>query len=77
MTRLFGFTYNWMNRFVVGLGRKCFCFYIYIARVPKRRIKGYCYMTNSENVVFNMKHNIDKFRFFGYMDIDNEDLMDE
>ena len=56
-----------------GLGRKCFCFYIYIARVPKRRIKGYCYMANSENVVFNMKHNIDKFRFFGYMDIDNED----
>ena len=34
-------------------------------------------MANSENVVFNMKHNFDKFRFLGYMDIDNEDLMDK
>lgn len=33
-------------------------------------------MTNSENVVFNMTHNIDKFRFFGYVSIDKEDLMD-
>lgn len=76
MTRLFGFTYNRMNKFVVGLGRKCFCFNIYLAKVPKKRIKWYWYITQSSTVVFHQKHNCDKFRFFGYITIDNEDLMD-
>lgn len=25
MTRLYGFTYNWVNRFVVGFGKRCLC----------------------------------------------------
>jgi hypothetical protein len=41
------------------------------------RLKGYCYVTKSEGVVFNMKYNCDKFRFFGYVSIDNEDLLDD
>lgn len=77
MTRLYGFTYNWVNRFVIGLGKRCLCFNVYIAKVPKRRLKVYCYITSSERVVFNMKHNSEKFRFFGYVSVDKEDLMDE
>ena len=77
MTRLFGFTHNHMNKFVIGLGRKCFCFNIYLAKVPKKRIKGYWYVTQSSTVVFHQKHNCDKFRFFGYVSIDNGDLMDK
>ena len=77
MTRLYGFSYNWVNKFVIGFGKRCLCFNIYLAKIPKRRIKGYCYLTSAEGVVFNMKYNCDKFRFFGYVSIDKEDLMDE
>lgn len=77
MTKLYGFTYNWVNSCVIGFGKMCLCFNIYIAKVPKRRLKGYCYITTSESVVFNMKNNNDKFRFFGFASIDKEDLMDE
>lgn len=73
MTRLYGFTYNWVNRCVVGFGKRCLCFYVYWAK----GIKGYCYVTSSEGVVFNMKYNCDKFRFFGFVSIDKKDLMDE
>ena len=76
MTKLYGFTHNILNRFVIGLGKKCFCFNIYLAKVPKKRISGYCYFTKSSNVVFNAKHNLDKFRFFGFVSIDKEDLYD-
>ena len=77
MTRLYGFSYNWVNRFVIGFGKRCLCFNIYLTKIPTRRIKGYCYLTSSEGVVFNMKYNCDKFRFFGYVSIDKKDLMDE
>lgn len=78
MTRLFGFSYNYMTRCVIGFGRRCFCFYVYLARVPRRRLKGYCFITPSENVVFHLIHNSGgKFRFFGYVSIDEEDLQDE
>lgn len=77
MTRLYGFSYNWVNSCVIGFGKRCLCFNVYIAKVPKRRIKGYCYLTSSGGVVFNMKHNCDKFRFFGYVSIDKKDLMDD
>lgn len=76
MTRLYGFTHNYVNNFVVGFGKRCLCFRIYLAKVPKRRLKGYCYVTKSEDVVFNMKHNCDKFRFLGFVSVDKKDLMD-
>ena len=63
-----------MNHYVVGFGRRCLCFNVYLARVPRRRLKGYCYITPSENVVF---YSGEKFRFFGYVSIDEEDLQDE
>ena len=77
MTRLYGFSYNWVNKFVIGFGKRCLCFNIYLAKIPKRRIKGYCYLTSSEGVVFNMKYNCDKFRFFGFVSIDKKDLLNE
>ena len=77
MTRLFGFTHNFVNGCVIGFGKRCLSFRIYLAKVPKRRLKGYCYITTSEGVVFNMKNNCDKFQFFGYVSIDKKDLMDE
>lgn len=78
MTRLFGFTTILQTQHVVGLGCRCFVWCIYLARVPRRRLKGYCYMTTSENVVFHMKHNSGgKFRFLGYTSIDEDDLRDE
>lgn len=78
MTRLYGFTHNWLNSCVIGFGKRCLCFSVYLAKVPKRRLKGYCYVTKSEGVVFNMKYNSgDKFRFFGFVSIDKKDLMDE
>lgn len=77
MARLYGFSYNWVNKFVIGFGKRCLCFNIYLAKIPKRRIKGYCYLTSSEGAVFNMKYNCDKFRFLGYVSIDKEDLKDE
>lgn len=76
MTRLYGFTYNWVNSCVIGFGKRCLCFSVYLAKVPNRRLKGYCYVTKSESVVFNMKHNCDKFRFFGFASIEKKDLMD-
>lgn len=76
MTRLYGFTYNRVNSCVIGFGKRCLCFSVYLAKVPNRRLKGYCYVTKSESVVFNMKHNCDKFRFFGFASIEKKDLMD-
>lgn len=78
MTRLYGFTYNYMNKHVIGIGRRCICFNIYLARAPRRRLKGYWYITTPDHVVFHLKYNSGgKFRFFGYVSIDEEDLMDE
>lgn len=78
MTRLFGFSYNYMNKHVIGIGRRCICFNVYLARVPRRRLKGWCYITTPDHVVFHLKHNSGgKFRFFGYVSIDEKDLMDE
>ena len=77
MTRLYGFTRNRLNSCVIGFGKRCLCFSVYLAKVPKRRLKGYCYVTKSDGVVFNMKYNSDKFRFFGFVSIDEKDLMDE
>lgn len=77
MTKLYGFSYNWINGCVIGFGKRCLCFRIYLAKVPNRRLKGYCYITTSEGVVFNMRYNCDKFRFFGYVSIDKKDLMSE
>lgn len=73
MTRLYGFTYNWVNRFAVGFGKRCLC----ICMFPQKRIEIYFYITTSQSVMFNTKYNCDKFRFFGFASIDKEDLMDE
>ena len=77
MTRLYGFTYNWVNGCVIGFGKMCLCFRIYLAKVPKRRIKGHCYITSSESVVLNIKYNCDKFRLFGFASIDKKNLFDD
>lgn len=77
MTRLYGFTHSWVNSCVIGFGKKCLCFRIYLAKVPKKRLKCYCYLAKSEDVVFNMKYNSGKFRFFGFVSIDKKDLTDE
>ena len=78
MTKLFGFTYNRMTGCVIGIGRRCVCFKVYLARVPRRRLKGWFYTTPSDHVVFHLKYNSGgKFRFFGYVSIDEDDLRDE
>lgn len=77
MTRLYGFTYNRVNGCVIAFGRWCFCFKIYLAKVPKRRLKCYYYATIAKGVVFTTKYNCDKFRFFGYISIDTKNLTDE
>ncbi len=77
MTRLYGFTTILQNQHVVGFGKRCFVWGIYLAKVPKRRLKWYCYTIESNRVVFHMKANSDKFRFFGYASIDKEDLIDD
>lgn len=77
MTRLYGFTTVLKDQHVIGLGRKCFVWNIYMAKVPRRRLKGFCFMVDASHVAWNMKYNSDKFRFFGYVSIDKEDLMDE
>lgn len=74
MTKLYGLTYTILNNNVIGFGKKCFCWNIYLAKVPKRRLKGYCYITDSTDVVWNMLHNSEKFRFFGYVSIDSKDI---
>lgn len=77
MTRLYGFTKIHGHQHVIGFGKRCFVWCVYIAKVPKRRLKGFCYKIESSNVVFHMKANSDKFRFFGYASIGKEDLMDD
>lgn len=77
MTRLYGFTKTYVTKWTIGFGKRCLCFHIYMAKVPRKRLKGFCYKIESSNVVFHMKANSDKFRFFGYVSIDKEDLMDE
>ena len=77
MTRLYGFTYNYVNNFVVGFGKKCLCLCVYIAKVPKKRLKWRYYISSSKDVVWNMKHNCDKVRFFGYVSGNKEDFMDD
>lgn len=77
MTRLYGFTTILQDQHVIGFGKRCFVWCIYLAKVPKRRLKLFYYMTDASKVVFQMKYNSDKFRFFGYVSIDKEDLMDE
>lgn len=78
MTRLYGFTTVLGDQHVIGFGRKCFVWNIYIAKVPHRRLKGFCFIIFASSIFFNMKHNSGgKFRFFGYASIDEEDLMDE
>lgn len=76
MTRLYGFTTILQDQHVIGLGKRCFVWNIYLAKVPKRRLKWYCYMTDASKVVFNMKHNSDKFRFFGFVSIGKKDIYD-
>lgn len=78
MTRLYGFTTVLGDQHVIGIGRKCFVWNIYMAKVPRRRLKGFCFMIDASHAVFNMKHNSGgKFRFLGYVSIDEEDLCDE
>lgn len=77
MTRIYGFTHNYVNNFVVGFGKRCLCLCVYNAKVPKKRLNWHYYKSSSKDVVWNMKHNCDKFRFFGYVSIDKKDLMDE
>ena len=77
MTRLYGFTTILQDQHVIGFGKQCFVCSIYLAKVPKKRLKLCYYMTDASKVVFQMKHNCDKFRFFGYVSIDKKDLMDE
>lgn len=77
MTRLYGFTTVLGDQHVIGFGRKCFVWNIYTTKVPRRRLKGFCFMTDASHIVFNMKYNSDKFRFFGFVSIDKKDLMDE
>lgn len=76
MTRIFGFTYNWVNRFVIGFGRKCLCFSIYMAKVPRKRLKGYWYITDAKNVVWQSIHNYNKLFVIGYISVDKNDLED-
>lgn len=42
MTRLFGFTYNWMNRFVIGLGKKWICMRVAQRETGIRNIDVVC-----------------------------------
>jgi hypothetical protein len=49
-----------------------------MAKVPRRRLRGFCFMEDASRIVFHMKYNSGgKFRFFGYVSIDEEDLRDE
>lgn len=73
MTKLYGLTYTFLNKNVIGFGKKCFCWNIYLAK-SKRRLKGYCYITDSSNVVCNMLRNSEKFHFFGCASIDSKDM---
>ena len=78
MAKLFGFTTILGDQHVIGLGRMCFVWSIYMAKVPRRRLKWCCFMINASHVVFHMKCNSGgKFRFFGYVNIDEDDLLDE
>ena len=77
MTRLYGFTHNYVNNFVVGFGKRCLCFYVCLAKVPKKRLKWYYYISPSKDVVWNMKYNCNNFRFLGFAFIDKKDLTDE
>lgn len=40
MTKLYGVTYTILNNNVIGFGKKCLCWNVYLAKVPKRRLKG-------------------------------------
>lgn len=78
MTRLYGLTTILGREHVVAFGRKCFVWNIYMAKVPRRRLKGYWFVADSSRIVFNMKYNSGgKFRFFGYVSIDEDDLRDD
>ena len=78
MTKLFGFTTVLGDQHVIGLGRKCFVWNIYMAKVPRRRLKAFCFSIDASRIVFHMKCNSGgKFRFFGYVSIDEDDLRDE
>ena len=78
MTKLFGFTTVLGYQHVIGLGRRCLVWNIYMAKVPRRRLRGFYFMEDSSRIVFHMKYNSGgKFRFFGYVSIDEEDLRDE
>lgn len=78
MTKLFGITTVLGGQHVIGFGRRCFVWNIYMAKVPRRRLKGFCFIIDASRVVFNMKYNSGgKFRFFGYVSIDKKDLMDK
>ena len=78
MTRLFGFTKILGSEHVIGLGRRCLVWGIYMAKVPRRRMKGFWFMADAGHIVFHMKYNSGgKFRFFGYVSIDENDLRDE
>lgn len=77
MTRLYGFTHNYVNNFVFGFGKRCLCFYVCLAKVPKKRLKWYYYISPSKDVVWNMKYNCNNFRFLGFASIDKKDLTDE
>ena len=78
MTKLFGFTKVLGDQHVIGLGRRCFVWNIYMAKVPRRRLKVFWYMADAGYIVHHMKYNSGgKFRFFGYVSIDEDDLRDE
>lgn len=74
MTKLYGFTTISEYHHVIGFGKWCLVWGIYVAKVPKRRLRWMCYTTKSYNVVYHIKLNNDRFRFFGYISIDKENF---
>jgi hypothetical protein len=80
MTRLFGFTTILGKEHVVAFGSRCFVWYFYMVKVPHRRKKVFLfrYMADAGYIVHHLKYNSGgKFRFFGYVSIDEDDLRDE
>ena len=78
MTRLFGFTTILGKEHVVAFGSRCFVWYIYMIKVPCRRLNVFWYMADAGYIVHHLKYNSGgKFRFFGYVNIAEDDLRDK
>lgn len=75
MAKLYGITKTFITPHVIGYGKRCIVWNVYLSRRNgENRIKMSVYKTDADKIIFNMLHNSERFWFFGYLSASREEL---